>query len=104
MSGYQEEWEAYRKLYRRSLALTAAYFFGGGAGTLAFFTVFFPSAPGWLPVLCAAPWIIAAIVAGQPPVRWLCPRCGKPYFSSGLYHNGLTKKCVHCGLPKWKDA
>jgi hypothetical protein len=32
--------------------------------------------------------------------RVMCPRCGKSFTQRGLFHNGFTSKCLHCGLPR----
>ena len=28
-----------------------------------------------------------------------CPRCGKWFFASWLYHNIFARRCIHCKLP-----
>jgi len=30
-----------------------------------------------------------------------CPRCSELFFYDGRWHNPCSKKCLHCGLPKW---
>ena len=47
-------------------------------------------------------WSIFILVAGNYAAFWRCPKCNKPFhIDFGRIVNPLTKKCVHCGLPKW---
>lgn len=51
-------------------------------------------------------WLVGTLASSLPVGSFRCPRCGKPFFSrritaAGLhYHNGFTRKCLNCGLPK----
>jgi hypothetical protein len=47
-------------------------------------------------------WMGAAIVGRIRLIRWLCPRCGQPYFAKRWYNNEWADNCVHCKLGKWK--
>lgn len=51
----------------------------------------------------AVPWMVAFFVVGMRLARFRCPRCGKPFMRTWWYHNGFTRHCVHCGLPRWED-
>jgi hypothetical protein len=98
---YEAQWRRYRLIYWRSFLLSTFLFLGGIGGTLKVFELWIPRAPGWLPFVSSLPWLFAAIFASQPPIKWLCPRCGRRFFSASWYTNGLASGCVHCGLPKW---
>jgi hypothetical protein len=58
----------------------------------------FESAIFWIAAISFA---AVVNVVGYRAKSFRCPRCGKPFFCWGLYHNGFTRKCLHCGLPKW---
>lgn len=30
-----------------------------------------------------------------------CPNCGKPFFHRFFVQNPLSRRCMHCGWPKW---
>lgn len=51
-------------------------------------------------------WLAGSYAAGIPSGNFLCPRCGKRFFSRpisiGNYYNSFTNKCLNCGLPKWQ--
>jgi hypothetical protein len=46
-------------------------------------------------------WIIAGSIAAHAVLSFKCPRCNNLFFRQRFWKNGLTKKCLHCGLPKW---
>lgn len=46
-------------------------------------------------------WMLTFFVTIADATDWLCPRCGKAYFKTWWWHNALTPRCMHCGLPKW---
>lgn len=35
---------------------------------------------------------------------WPCPRCGRPFHVTWSYGNPYSRRCVHCGLPKWEPV
>ena len=48
--------------------------------------------------------VVVGLITGLAVFRlsnWRCPSCGKPYFLKGLNANHFTRRCLHCGLPKW---
>jgi hypothetical protein len=49
-------------------------------------------------------WMVAFVAAGIYRQAFKCPRCGKWYFWTGLYHNPFARKCLHCGLRRWNPA
>ena len=98
---YYGQWMTYRSVWRRSLGLTLLLFLGGGLLSLGLVEVLWPAAPSWAQPASVLPWAVAAIVAGQAPIRWPCPRCGKPFHSTFWFRNAFAKRCVHCRLPKW---
>jgi hypothetical protein len=101
---YYEAWHDYSRVWRRSLFLFLLFFPGGVAATSFLLASLFPTAPGWLVFICLAPWVVAAALVSQAPVRWRCPRCGKPFHSTTWGHNGFARRCMHCHLPKWAPA
>jgi hypothetical protein len=42
-------------------------------------------------------WMMFFAIAGVRYSIFPCPRCGKSFFSTWLYH--FTRRCVHCKLP-----
>jgi hypothetical protein len=47
-------------------------------------------------------WVLCLVAAANYATFWRCPRCKKPYhIDYGRIANGLSTRCVHCGLPKW---
>jgi len=48
--------------------------------------------------------LIVLMIAGTALESLPCPRCGKPFFRSGLVHNSFSSYCLHCELPKWRLA
>jgi hypothetical protein len=98
---YYDAWHEYGRVWRRSLVLFAVSFWGGSALTAGLVGVFFPAAPVWITPVLILPWVAAAAMAGQAPIRWRCPRCARPFFSTTWFRNGFARRCLHCGLPKW---
>lgn len=49
-------------------------------------------------------WLIVVAVCVTYAEMSPCPRCNKPFFRSGAFHNSFAKSCLHCGLPKWAEA
>ena len=49
-------------------------------------------------------WMLMLIIAGFQFWWFYCPRCHKKFFATFWYRNPLTKKCLHCGLPKWANT
>ena len=98
---YDLAWREYRRIWWRSAALTFSFFFLGTPLAAALVQILFPEAPLGLRFAAMAPFVGAAILAGQAPIRWRCPRCGKPFHAAKGWHNGLARRCLNCGLPKW---
>jgi len=98
---YYPQWMTYSRVWRRSLALTLLFFWGGGLLSLALVELVWPNAPSWVQPASIGPWVLAAIIASQSPIRWPCPRCGKPFHSRSWRYNGFAQHCLHCQLPKW---
>jgi hypothetical protein len=98
---YFYQWKTYQRVWRRSLLFTLLFFWGGGLLSVALVEILWSGAPGWVLPASDAPWVIAAIVASQAPIRWPCPRCSKPFHQTSWFYNGFARRCVHCALPKW---
>lgn len=47
-------------------------------------------------------WFGASFLVSCVAKAFRCPRCNKRFFMPNfLAYSGLSKKCVHCGLPEW---
>jgi hypothetical protein len=53
--------------------------------------------------ILAGAWLTLFVVAGTRLGSFPCPRCGRPFFKTWWYNNGLATRCLHCGLPKWSE-
>jgi hypothetical protein len=95
---YSEHWRRYRRLRNVLLVLWIGFIPGLAALTVA--SQAFGGATLWTVV--ALVWILATGRVGSVMTTLECPRCGQR-FSEGFWLNQpfLTKKCVHCGLPKY---
>src|SRR4051812_17999005 len=52
-------------------------------------------------LVTAIAWMIVASIVNLRAATFRCPRCGEQFYSRGLFHNGFTRRCLHCGLAKW---
>jgi len=52
----------------------------------------------------AGAWMLAFLITRLRITSFLCPRCGKFFFSILWYRHPFASKCVHCGLPKWATS
>ena len=86
-----DPWPSYKKRVRRQLILSLV-----AVAVLALGAWRWPSLVALGVVL-----LIVAVIAGAAIEPLPCPRCGKPFFRSGLVHNSLSSYCLHCDLPKW---
>jgi hypothetical protein len=62
--------------------------------------------PNWIDrafFVAGAAWAFGFVAAGNYEIAFLCPHCGKRFFSTWWYFNGFARRCVHCGLPKWSN-
>ena len=98
---YFDKWMMLGRVWRRSLALFVLFFWGGPILTTVILEPRWPNPPALVVVALLAPWVIAAIVVSQAPVRWPCPRCGKPFYKTFWAYNPFARRCLHCKLPKW---
>lgn len=75
----------------------------GGAILALVLSMHFPALKDVFGVL----WIAAFFAAVSLKGSFRCPRCGNPFFSRphalGRFNNPFTRKCLHCGLPKWQS-
>lgn len=63
-------------------------------------------------VIALPVWGVFAWIAAYKKGNFRCPRCGESFFvawDNRRWHQGLrnklwTRKCLHCGLPKWTIA
>jgi hypothetical protein len=44
------------------------------------------------------------VVGGWRVLEWRCPQCGEQFHHRNGWTNTLTRKCLHCGLPKRAPA
>jgi hypothetical protein len=92
---YQPIWRIYRNRGLTNSLLLASWMPGGGCLLML---------GGWLfgpyGFLCLLPLFAAVMVAGFRLVHTPCPRCERPlHRPNGSSRKGLSKECVHCGLP-----
>jgi|SRR5215510_7958206 len=98
---YSWEWAELHKLHRKLLLVAAA---GAMICALLALTTALPVValllfPGWVVV-------VVMMFSNLMKLRyWPCPRCGKSLQGRGSalgnWVNPFTRKCIHCGLPKW---
>jgi hypothetical protein len=99
MSPRTDPWQVYRRL-RRVLfgaALVGLGCFGVGfhlARTRHAVTPFYVGLAVWVGMIA---W--GAMPLGEFP----CPRCGEPFSQRGRTRNLLSRRCLHCQLPKWAN-
>src|SRR5271157_3457985 len=93
-----DSWEGYRK--RRNMFLFAFLGYVPIVFVIAMATerLFHNITPA---SVVAIGWMIFFAVAGIRYQTFRCPRCGKWFFAKWWYHNIFTRRCVHCGLPKY---
>jgi hypothetical protein len=49
--------------------------------------------------------VIPIAVTHAAVLRFPCPRCRMPFFKRTPWRGSvLTRRCAHCGLPKWSAA
>ena len=101
-SVYEKQWSRYKKL-----KWATAISFLGFLPTVAImgfvatevFQKRIPDAASGVFVLL---WFLSCVFLAYFFSSWSCPRCGRPFVR---YRNVAlwTKRCVHCGLPKYSD-
>ena len=103
---YSAAWRRYRAWSRAFWILFVLYLPALG---------FLSRTLGWTrgtgtPVMVAAiVWMIAFAAIGYPKFNFRCPRCGEMFFRTfddrpwrrTWVHKPWTRRCLHCGLPKW---
>jgi len=97
--------------YRKRILVFWAVFLGYMPGVLVlFFGIGLPISaligikPDYFFYPLAGSWMLAFLIASLRAGLFCCPRCGKWFFATWWYRNPLTRKCVHCGLPKWANT
>jgi len=99
---YESQWQEYRKRSKWFLWVFLTYV--PGAATLGIITTKLLNTDSETPfIVIAIIWMVAFAVTGVRLSLWKCPRCGKWFSTKLLYHNIASKKCLHCGLPKWSN-
>lgn len=86
-----DPWPSYQQRIRRQLCLSVV-----ALALLALGAWRWPSL-----VAVGVVLLVLAMIAGTAVEALPCPRCGKPFFRSGLFHNSFSRHCLHCELPKW---
>jgi hypothetical protein len=92
-----------RKLRARRIAVTAFLIaFATGffvAGTSTFLQKYFPTAVmiGTVVVFFVCFSVVLGSMVYQL-IAWRCPKCGKAFAFTWLYHNAFAMKCLHCGV------
>jgi hypothetical protein len=41
------------------------------------------------------------LITGLRLYAFRCPRCQRHFFHTLLFYNVLSRRCMHCALPKW---
>jgi hypothetical protein len=105
-SEYTADWQEYRRRRRLFWIL----FLGFIPGVFILFTfalgllsLIDASNPAVSIFLIAGFWMLMLIIASFQYFYFHCPRCHKPFFSK-FWYRPFTKKCTHCGLPKWANS
>lgn len=49
-------------------------------------------------------WMLEFALAGLALSFFKCRRCQKRFFHKWWWQNPFSRKCVHCGLPKWAEG
>src|SRR5215471_17162662 len=98
---YYAQWQQYAHISKRAWVLFLLFWPVGPLVTSVLVETLWPSPPTWIVAVGIAPWVIAALVVSQAPIRWRCPRCGKPFHSTIWAYNGFARRCLHCKLHKW---
>lgn len=49
-------------------------------------------------------WFLLLATAWLRLLLWRCPRCGRAFFFAKGYRNPFARRCMHCGLPKWRRS
>lgn len=92
-------WSVYRK--RRNLVLSAAV----ACVSSIFVQWILPSSAIVASVACVC--FALLVFGGLRFLRFPCPKCGKHFFMKWWYlswnHVLWTRRCVHCGLPKYSN-
>ncbi|APW62847.1 hypothetical protein [Paludisphaera borealis] len=95
-------WDEYKR--RRHvfwLALLLIPLWLSGAIVLEFLTGREFPPTGWVTLLTVLlPPMLCLMVARLRLIFWPCPCCGRPFFLR-LGNYWFTRRCLHCGLPKW---
>lgn len=93
---------AWRQYKRRRATFWLAYL--GGFAALFLATSLYVNLTGrpanWLSPFGLLLLLLYAVTAIRL-TRWKCPRCEQPFHLLGIYRNCFSRRCLHCGLPKW---
>jgi hypothetical protein len=102
MAGYEQNWKEYKRLRNVFLFIFLSYlpvFFLVAVISSKLFHTTTPAA------VVAAVWFALFAFYGIRLQRWRCPRCGKSFSATWWYNKSvLARRCVHCGLPKYKEC
>jgi hypothetical protein len=94
------QWSEYR--HRRNLAAACVLSAPLFVGLAIWLERGFPAIEA-LPHVPLFVWFIGSAITSWRITEFRCPRCGKKFFLGDYYHNGFTRKCLHCRLPKWEQ-
>jgi hypothetical protein len=108
-SDYSWRWTELRRLQRR---FRRAVFAAVAVLVLVFLSKFEPRSIARITaLLLLAMWIffvVKILKVYSEYTYWLCPRCGEPFHYYvgwlGRLNNPFASRCVHCGLPKWREG
>lgn len=99
MAGYQEQWKDLRRRSRLLLVAVLCWPLIPVVGWA------LQGRPGGGRILFAFAMgtTLSIVVSSVRASLFRCPRCQQRFFSDGPYRNSFTRKCLHCGLPKWAN-
>ncbi len=102
MVDYSKEWKAYQ--LRRNLAIIG--FLGYLPVFMLFGLIFRHISWGMYAVgVFALAWFLGTFIVAISVQVFRCPRCGESFSATWWYNLSLfARKCVHCGLPKFRNG
>ena len=101
MSNYDQAWKEYK--WRRNQVWIAFFCMLPVVGTVGYLANKFQYTRIDLAEIAAIAMMALFGVTGLRFNLWKCPRCGKRFHMKSGFVSFETKRCCHCGLPKYSD-
>ena len=110
LTSYAPAWRAYR-LWSRAFWLTFVGYLPAMSLADRFVRRSYGDVANTTTLVVALAWMLGFLVTGYQKGNLTCPRCGQMFFRSWddrpwrrtWRSNPFTRRCLHCGLPKWSD-